>query len=89
MMNVQFIAGDVAAGMANRYCAAGGDSYTNRAAAWQPWSGLGGVAKSEALPPGDGRARLAPVLDDRLVDGIENTGGMRTHTCLLGGVPTP
>ena len=49
MMNVQYIAGDVAAGMADRYCAAGGDRYANRAAAWQPWSGLGGVAKSEAL----------------------------------------
>ena len=89
MMNVQFIAGDVAAGMANRYCAAGGDSYTNRAAAWQPWSGLGGVAKSEALFQEMVGLDRVPFSTIGLVDGIENTGGMRTHTCLLGGVPTP
>jgi hypothetical protein len=89
MMNVQFIAGDVAAGMANRYCAAGGDSYTNRAAAWQPWSGLGGVAKSEALFQEMVGLDRVPFSTIGLVDGIENTGGMRTHTCLLSGVPTP
>ena len=89
MMNVQFIAGDVAAGMANRYCAAGGDSYTNRAAAWQPWSGLGGVAKSEALFQEMVGLGHPPFSTIGLVDGIENTGGMRTHTCLLSGVPTP
>ncbi|HEU0170297.1 MAG TPA: hypothetical protein VFR26_02575 [Acidimicrobiales bacterium] len=89
MMNVQFIAGDVAGGMANRYCAAGGDSYTNRAAAWQPWSGLGGVAKSEALFQEMVGLDRVPFSTIGLVDGIENTGGMRTHTCLLGGVPTP
>jgi hypothetical protein len=86
MMNVQYIAGDVAAGMASRYCAAGGDSYTNRAAAWQPWSGLGGVAKSEALFQEMVGLDRVPFSTIGLVDGIENTGGMRTHTCLLGGV---
>ena len=89
MMNVQFIAGDVAAGMANRYCAAGGDSYTNRAAAWQPWSGLGGVAKSEALFQEMVGLGHPPFSTIGLVDGIENAGGMQTHACQLGGIPTP
>jgi hypothetical protein len=89
MMNVQYIAGDVAAGMASRYCAAGGDSFTNRAAAWQPWSGLGGVAKSEALFQEMVGLDRVPFSTIGLVDGIENTGGMRTHTCLLGGTSTP
>ncbi len=89
MMNVKFIAGDVAAGMANRYCSAGGDTYARRAAAWQPWSGLGGVAKSEALfqeMVGLGRPPFSTI---GLVDGIENAGGMQTHNCQLGGVPRP
>lgn len=89
MMNVQFIAGDVAAGMANRYCAAGGDSYTNRAAAWQPWAALGGIAKSEALFQEMVGLDHPPFSTIGLVDGIDNAGGMQTHTCLLGGVPTP
>ena len=89
MMNVKFIAGDVAAGMANRYCAAGGDSYANRAAAWQPWSGLGGVAKSEALFQEMVGLGHPPFSTIGLVDGIENAGGMQTHTCQVGGVPTP
>jgi hypothetical protein len=89
MMNVEYIAGDVARGMADRYCAAGADPATNRAAAWQPWSGLNGIAKSEALfqeMMGPGRPPFSTI---GLVDGIENTGGMQRHTCLLGGVPTP
>ena len=89
MMNVQYIASDVAAGMANRYCAAGGDTYNQRAAAWQPWSALNGVAKSEALFQEMVGLGHAPFSTIGLVDGIENTGGMATHTCLLGGVPTP
>ncbi|MGH9232810.1 MAG: hypothetical protein ACRD0R_05665 [Acidimicrobiales bacterium] len=36
MMNVELIARDVAAGMAKRYCAATGDGYAKRAAAWRP-----------------------------------------------------
>jgi hypothetical protein len=86
---VQFIAGDVAAGMANRYCAAGGDAFNQRAAAWQPWSALNGVAKSEALFQEMVGLGHAPFSTIGLVDGIENTGGMQTHTCLLSGVPTP
>jgi hypothetical protein len=89
MMNVQFIAGDVAGGMANRYCAAGGDSYNQRAAAWQPWSGLNGVAKSEALFQEMVGLGHPPFSTIGLVDGIDNAGGMQTHTCLLSGVPTP
>ena len=38
-----------AAEMAGRYCAAGGGAGQRRAAAWQPWGALGGIAKSEAL----------------------------------------
>jgi hypothetical protein len=89
MMNVQYIASDVAAGMANRYCAAGGDTYNQRAAAWQPWSALNGVAKSEALFQEMVGLDHPPFSTIGLVDGIENTGGMASHTCLLGGVPTP
>jgi len=89
MMNVQYIAGDVAGGMAARYCAAGADPATDRAAAWQPWAALGGVAKSEALfQEMVGPDRL-PFSTIGLVDGIENTGGMISHTCLMSGVPTP
>jgi acyl-homoserine-lactone acylase len=88
MMNVQFISGDVAAGMAARYCAAGGDGYNRRAAAWRPWSGLNGVAKSEALLQemvGLGRPAFSTI---GLVEGIDNAGGMQARTCLLGGVAT-
>src|SRR4029453_9829135 len=76
MMNVQYVAGDVAAGMANRYCAAGGDSVPTRAAAWKPWSGLGGVAKSEALFQEMVGLDRVPFSTIGLVDGIENTGGV-------------
>jgi hypothetical protein len=89
MMNVEFIARDVAAGMAGRYCAAGGDGYNRRAAAWQPWSGLGGVAKSERLLQemvGVGRPAFSNI---GLVDGIENTGGMQNRTCLVGDGEIP
>lgn len=88
MMNVQYIAGDVAAGMADRYCAAASDPASNRAAAWRPWAGLNGVAKSEALfqeMVGGGHPPFSTI---GLVDGIENTGGMQTRTCIVGGVPT-
>jgi hypothetical protein len=88
MMNVQFIAGDVAAGMANRYCAAGADPFTNRSAAWQPWSALGGIAKSEALFQEMVGLGHPPFSTIGLVDGIDNAGGMQAHTCLMGGVPT-
>lgn len=87
MMSVEFIAGDVARGMAGRYCAASGDPAARRAAAWQPWSGLGGVGKSEALfhdMMGPGHPPFSTI---GLVDGIDNTGGMISHTCRLGGVP--
>lgn len=88
MMNVQYIAGDVAGGMASRYCAAGGDAFTNRSAAWQPWQGLGGIAKSEALFQEMVGAGHPPFSTIGLVEGIDNTGGMQTHTCLLGWTPT-
>jgi hypothetical protein len=88
MMDVDFIARDVAAGMAERYCAAGGSAFDRRAAAWQPWSGLGGVAKSEALLQemvGLGRPAFSTI---GLVEGIDNTGGMLARTCRLDGVET-
>jgi hypothetical protein len=89
MMNVEFIARDVATGMANRYCAAGGDGFTRRAAAWGPWSGLGGVAKSEALLQemvAVGRPAFSNI---GLVEGIENTGGMQARTCVVAAAGTP
>jgi len=89
MMNVEFIARDVAAGMAKRYCASPGDGYTKRAAAWRPWSGLGGVAKSEALLQemvGLGRPAFSTI---GLVDGIDNTGGMAARTCVFAGEELP
>jgi hypothetical protein len=84
MVKVDYIARDVAAGMAARYCAAGGSAFNRRSAAWEPWSGLGGVRKSEALFQemlGHGRAPFSTI---GLVDGIENTGGMQKHTCVSG-----
>ncbi|HEY7069753.1 MAG TPA: hypothetical protein VH479_06570 [Acidimicrobiales bacterium] len=89
LMDVQYIAGDVAAGMANRYCASGGDDYAKRAAAWQPWSGLGGVGKSEALFQ-EMLGLDAPAWSRiGLVDGIENGGGMQARTCVTGGQTLP
>jgi hypothetical protein len=88
MMNVEFIARDVA-GMAKRHCASHGDGYAKRVAAWQPWSGLGGVAKSEALLQemvGRGRPAFSTI---GLVEGIENTGGMVARTCVFAGEELP
>jgi hypothetical protein len=84
-MNVQHIAADVAAGMANRYCAAGGSAFNRRSAAWEPWSGLNGVAKSEALfleMVGPGHPPFSTI---GLVDGVDNMGGMRPRMCNVGG----
>ena len=87
LMDVSTVARDVAAGMAARYCRAGGSGAgaRARAAAWQPWAALGGVAKSERfyqdmLAPG-----VAPFERIGLVDGIEKGGGMQARTCRLGG----
>ena len=88
MMDVRYIARDVAAGMANRYCAAGGDDFARRSAAWQPWQALNGIAKSEALYQEMVGAGHPPFSTIGLVEGIENAGGMVAHTCLLGGTPT-
>ena len=88
MMDVSYIARDVAGGMANRYCAAGGDAFARRSAAWQPWQALGGIAKSEALFQEMVGAGHPPFSTIGLVEGIENAGGMVAHTCLLSGVPT-
>jgi len=89
LMDVQYIAGDVAGGMAGRYCAAGGDDYARRAAAWQPWSGLGGIAKSEALFQ-EMLGLDAPAWSRiGLVDGIENGGGMVARTCVTSGQTLP
>ena len=89
LMDVQYIAGDVAGGMADRYCAAGGDDYARRAAAWQPWSGLGGIAKSEALFQ-EMLGLDAPAWSRiGLVDGIENGGGMVARICVTSGQTLP
>jgi len=89
LMDVQYIAGDVAGGMAGRYCAAGGDDYARRAAAWQPWSGLGGIAKSEALFQ-EMLGLDAPAWSRiGLVDGIENGGGMVARICVTSGQTLP
>jgi hypothetical protein len=87
LMDVSTVARDVAAGMAARYCAAGGNTAAAgaRAAAWQPWAALGGVAKSERfyqdmLAPG-----AAPFARIGLVGGIEKGGGMQARTCRLSG----
>jgi hypothetical protein len=85
LMDVQYVAFDVAAGMAGRYCTAGGDDYQRRAAAWEPWSALGGVAKSEALFQEMLGLGAAPFSRIGLVEGVENTGGMEHRTCVLGG----
>ena len=89
LMDVQYVAGDVAAGMANRYCAAGGDGYAQRAAAWQPWQALGGIAKSEALFQEMVGIGTPPFSRIGLVDGIEVGGGMQARTCILGGQAQP
>jgi hypothetical protein len=88
MMDVKYIAGDVAAGMATRYCGAGGDAFTNRSAAWQPWQALDGIAKSEALFQEMVGAGHPPFSTIGLVDGIDNAGGMEMRTCLVGGAET-
>lgn len=85
LVDVQQVAGHVAAGMAQRYCAAGGDAAARRAAAWAPWKALGGIAKSEALYAEMMAPGRPPFSNIGLVEGIERTGGMRTTTCLLGG----
>jgi hypothetical protein len=89
LMDVQYVAGDVAAGMANRYCAAGGDGYAQRAAAWEPWQALGGIAKSEALFQEMVGIGTPPFSRIGLVDGIEVGGGMQARTCILGGQAQP
>jgi hypothetical protein len=71
--------------MASRYCASGG----SRAAAWQPWSALGGIAKSEALYQEMLAPGLPPFARIGLVDGIEDTGGMQARTCLSNGQTLP
>ncbi|HEX6418265.1 MAG TPA: hypothetical protein VFZ77_07205 [Acidimicrobiales bacterium] len=86
LVDVEVVARDVAAGMAARYCAAPGDDHARRAAAWQPWAGLGGVAKSEALF--QEMAGTAPAFSRiGLVDGIDRTGGAEIRRCLAGGQP--
>ena len=85
LIDVQFVAGDVTAGMAARYCASGG----SRAAAWEPWAALGGIAKSEALYQEMLTPGLAPFARIGLVDGIEVAGGMQPRTCLVGGQSLP
>ncbi|MGH9112108.1 MAG: hypothetical protein ACRDZN_07420 [Acidimicrobiales bacterium] len=87
LINVEFIAKDVAAGMAGRYCAAGGDNARRRAAAWQPWGALGGIAKSEALFHEMVGLNIVPFSRIGLVDGVDNTGGMVRRDCLIGGKP--
>ena len=87
MISVEYITRDVAAGMAGRYCAAGGDAGQRRAAAWQPWSALGGIAKSEALFQEMLGAGVAPFSRIGLVDGVDNAGGMATRQCLIRGRP--
>jgi hypothetical protein len=87
MISVEYITRDVAAGMAGRYCAAGGDAGKRRAAAWQPWSALGGIAKSEALFQEMLGAGVAPFSRIGLVDGVDNAGGMATRHCLIRGRP--
>lgn len=87
LIDVGFISRDVAAGMAARYCTAGTGGAAARAAAWQPWAALGGVAKSERffhdmMTPG-----VAPFGRIGLVDGIQNGGGMQARTCRAGGGP--
>lgn len=89
LMNVQYISGHVAAGMAGRYCGAGGDAFTRRTAAWQPWQALGGIAKSEALFQEMIGAGHPPFSTIGLVDGIDNAGGMELRTCMLSGKPRP
>jgi hypothetical protein len=88
MMDVKYIAGDVAGGMAGRYCAAGGDPFTSRSAAWQPWQALDGIAKSEALFQEMVGAGHPPFSTIGLVEGIDNAGGMQMRTCLVGGAET-
>lgn len=87
MMNVEYITRDVAAGMAQRYCASGGDRAQRRAAAWQPWAVLGGIAKSEALFQEMVGGKVAPFSRIGLIDGVENTGGMIKRKCLSRGKP--
>jgi hypothetical protein len=87
MISVQYITRDVAAGMAGRYCAAGGDAGQRRAAAWQPWGALGGIAKSEALFQEMLGRGVAPFSRVGLVDGVDNVGGMVKRRCLSGGKP--
>jgi hypothetical protein len=84
-IDVRYITADVAAGMAQRYCAAGGTAFNRRSAAWQPWQGLNGIAKSEALfhdMVGPGHPPFSTI---GLVDGIHNGGGMQSRDCLSGG----
>src|SRR5215471_17654052 len=88
LMDVAYVAKDVATGMAARYCAAGGHGAGARAAAWQPWAALGGVAKSEALYGAMMTPGLPPFAHIGLVGGIEDGGGMQAHTCLVGGQKT-
>ena len=89
LMDVQYVSGDVAAAMAGRYCASGGDGYARRAAAWQPWQALGGIAKSEALFQEMMAIGIPAFGSIGLVDGIENGGGMQARTCITGGQTLP
>lgn len=85
LTDVQFVASKVAAGMAERYCATPGSAFARRSAAWEPWSGLNGIAKSEALFKemlGRGHPPFSTI---GLVDGIDNAGGVIKHRCTLGG----
>ncbi|HKA83683.1 MAG TPA: hypothetical protein VKD21_07455 [Acidimicrobiales bacterium] len=85
MISVEIVTRDVAAGMAGRYCAAGGDAGRRRAAAWQPWGALGGIGKSEALFQEMLGGGAAPFSRIGLVDGVDNVGGMVKRQCLSGG----
>lgn len=84
-INTEFVTRDVVRGIADRYCAAGGSDAQRRAAAWQPWAVLGGVAKSEALFHEMVGAGVEPFSRIGLVDGVENAGGMEQRTCEVGG----
>jgi hypothetical protein len=87
MISVDYITRDVATGMAGRYCATGGDDAQRRAAAWQPWGALGGIAKSEALYHEMVGLGIAPFSRIGLIDGVDNAGGMAKRECLIPGKP--
>src|SRR5690606_14561162 len=87
-IDVEVVARDVAQGIVDRYCAASGDDAQRRAAAWQPWRVLNGIAKTEALFHEMVGANVKPFERIGLVEGVERTGGMEERNCLVGGERT-